>query len=101
MSMAGSYAWHPGCMRLLRPSMFPAGACLAPGSAEGRAPAALRGAVACLWARVVPDDGGDHPSLVLPDACSDLIWEQGVGAYGAGPDTGPVRTQTEPGPVRG
>jgi AraC-like DNA-binding protein len=29
---------------------------------------------------------------VLPDACSDLIWEQGRGAYVAGPDTGPVRT---------
>jgi AraC-like DNA-binding protein len=54
--------------------------------------------VACLWARFVPD-GGDDPSLVLPDACSDLIWEQGVGAYVAGPDTGPVRTKTSPGTV--
>jgi AraC-like DNA-binding protein len=47
---------------------------------------------------VVPDDG-DHPGLVLPDACSDLIWEQGVGAYMAGPDTGPVATVTRPGTV--
>jgi AraC-like DNA-binding protein len=54
--------------------------------------------VACLWARVVPD-GGEHTGLVLPDACSDLIWEQGVGAYAAGPDTGPVRTETRPGTV--
>jgi AraC-like DNA-binding protein len=28
--------------------------------------------------------------LVLPDGCSDLIWEQAVGGYLAGPDTGPV-----------
>jgi AraC-like DNA-binding protein len=76
----------------------PPGAWLAPGYAEWQAPAALRGAVACLWARAVPD-GADHESLVLPDACSDLIWEQGVGAYVAGPDTGPVRTKTKPGTV--
>jgi AraC-like DNA-binding protein len=54
--------------------------------------------VACLWASVVPDDG-DSRGLVLPDACSDLIWEQGVGAYVAGPDTGPVATVTRPGTV--
>jgi AraC-like DNA-binding protein len=47
---------------------------------------------------VVPD-GADHESLVLPDACSDLIWEQGIGAYVAGPDTGPVRTETKAGTV--
>ncbi|MGH3249826.1 MAG: helix-turn-helix domain-containing protein, partial [Trebonia sp.] len=44
-------------------------------------------------------DGDDHPVLVLPDACSDLIWEEGIGAYVAGPDTGPVRTVTRPGAV--
>jgi AraC-like DNA-binding protein len=55
--------------------------------------------VACLWARVVPDGDHGHPSLVLPDACSDLIWEQGAGAYVAGPDTGPVRTETRAGTV--
>jgi len=60
--------------------------------------------VACLWARVVPDGDehtglSEHTGLVLPDACSDLIWEQGVGAYAAGPDTGPVRTETRPGTV--
>ncbi len=36
---------------------------------------------------------------MLPDACSDLIWEQGVGAYIAGPDTGPFRPASTPGPV--
>jgi AraC-like DNA-binding protein len=55
--------------------------------------------VACLWARVVPDGDGHHQGLVIPDACSDLIWEQGVGAYVAGPDTGPVCTETGPGTV--
>jgi AraC-like DNA-binding protein len=80
----------------------PPGAWLAPGYAEWQAPAVLRGPVACLWARVVPasdDQPDDHLSLVLPDACSDLIWEQGVGAYVAGPDTGPVSTRTRPGTV--
>ena len=85
----------------MRPSpanWVPPGAWLAPGYAEWRPPAALRGPVACLWARVVPDGGGPS-GLVIPDACSDLIWERGIGAYVAGPDTGPVRTQTRPGTV--
>jgi AraC-like DNA-binding protein len=75
----------------------PAGAWLAPGYAEWAPPAALRGAVACLWA-VVPDDA-DRAGLILPDACSDLIWEQGIGGSVAGPDTGPVRTVTKAGSV--
>jgi AraC-like DNA-binding protein len=76
----------------------PPGAWIAPGYAEWQAPAALRGPVACLWARVVPD-GDDRPGLVIPDACSDLIWEQGAGAYVAGPDTGPVCPEIRPGTV--
>ena len=32
--------------------------------------------------------GGSAP--ILPDACSDLIWQAGRGAFVAGPDTGPV-----------
>jgi AraC-like DNA-binding protein len=86
-------------MRQSPASWVPPGAWLAPGYAEWQAPAALRGPVACLWARVVPDGDHAHPSLVLPDACSDLIWEQGAGAYVAGPDTGPVRTETRAGTV--
>jgi AraC-like DNA-binding protein len=85
-------------MRRSSASWVPPGAWLAPGYAEWQAPAALRGPVACLWARFVPD-GDAHPGLVLPDACSDLIWEQGVGAYVAGPDTGPAGTETRPGTV--
>jgi AraC-like DNA-binding protein len=76
----------------------PSGAWLVPGYAEWPAPPPLRGTVACLWASVIPCDG-DRETLVLPDACSDLIWEQGVGAYLAGPDTGPVRTLTAAGTV--
>jgi AraC-like DNA-binding protein len=77
----------------------PRGAWLAPGYAEWPAPPPLRGAVACLWAGVVPDGGGVREGLVLPDACSDLVWEQGVGCYVAGPDTGPAPTVTEAGTV--
>jgi AraC-like DNA-binding protein len=76
----------------------PPGAWLAAGYAEWQPPAALRGLVACLWARVVPAEGSGD-SLVLPDACSDLIWEQGSGAYVAGPDTGPVLTRLRAGAV--
>jgi AraC-like DNA-binding protein len=91
-------------MRQSSANWVPPDAWLAPGYAEWRPPAALRGPVACLWARVVPDRDDhagldDHTGLVLPDACSDLIWEQGIGAYVAGPDTGPVRTETRPGTV--
>lgn len=75
----------------------PPGAWLAAGYAEWQPPAELRGTVACLWARVVGGEGGG--SLVLPDGCSDLIWEQGAGAYVAGPDTGPALVPTRAGMV--
>jgi AraC-like DNA-binding protein len=86
-------------MRSSPANWVPPGAWLAPGYAEWQAPAALRDPVACLWARVVPDGGSLSSNLVLPDACSDLIWEEGIGAYVAGPDTGPVRTPARPGAV--
>ncbi|HEY6788981.1 MAG TPA: helix-turn-helix domain-containing protein [Trebonia sp.] len=76
----------------------PDGAWLAPGYAEWAPPTALRGMIACLWAGIAPEDTS-RDSLVLPDACSDLIWEQGAGSYVAGPDTGPVRILTPPGTV--
>jgi AraC-like DNA-binding protein len=72
---------------------------LPPGYTEWAAPAGLRSAIACLWAQVTPEGGQDREGLVLPDACSDLIWEQGRGAWVAGPDTGPVRTVMKPGTV--
>ena len=85
-------------MRPSPASWVPPGAWLTPGYAEWQPPAALRGPVACLWASFAPDgDWGD--GLVLPDGCSDLIWDQGAGGYVAGPDTGPVRTRTAAGTV--
>lgn len=86
-------------MRRLTADWVPDGSWLAPGYAEWTPPAALRGTVACLWARIVPDDVPAGEGLVLPDACSDLVWEQGAGAYVAGPDTGPVRAEVRPGGV--
>ena len=86
-----------GLLTVRRPEWVPAGAWLAPGYAEWPAPGALRELVACLWASV--DTGGSRTSLVLPDGCSDLIWEQGTGGYLAGPDTGPVAVTTAPGVV--
>ena len=71
---------------------------LPPGYAEWPAPAALRDAVACLWAQVTTE-GADRTGLVLPDGCADLIWEQGRGAFVAGPDTGPAPTTMAAGTV--
>ena len=48
--------------------------------------------LACLWTRT----GGDD-TAVLPDACSDLVWQAGRGAFVAGPDTGPVAVASRPG----
>jgi AraC-like DNA-binding protein len=68
------------------------------GYTEWAAPAALRDGVACLWAQVTTP-GADRVGLVLPDGCTDLIWEQGRGAFVAGPDTGPVPTTITAGTV--
>ena len=51
--------------------------------------------LACLWMRVVDD----APAQVLPDACSDLIWQAGRGAFVAGPDTGPAPVSSARGSV--
>ena len=91
----------------MRPSSadwVPPGAWLAPGYAEWAPPPALRAAVACLWTSLTTGPAADasqegQAGLVLPDGCSDLIWEQGVGCYIAGPDTGPARPMTKAGTV--
>lgn len=70
----------------------------APGYREWAPPDVLNSALVCLWMRVVPPEGA-APTLVLPDACIDLIWQQGRGAYVAGPDTGPVPTPLPPGTI--
>jgi hypothetical protein len=69
-----------------------------PGYREVTPPAALAGAVSCLWVGVTPADGAP-PTRVLPDACVDLIWQRGSGVFLAGPDTGPVIMPMPPGTV--
>jgi len=69
---------------------------LTPGYRELPPPHALRGVVASLWLRV----SGDADEVqVLPDACADLIWRQGEGAWVAGPDTRARLVDREPGDV--
>ena len=51
--------------------------------------------LACLWVRI----GGDPTTDVLPDGCSDLIWQAGRGAFVAGPDTGPSPVTAAPGTI--
>jgi hypothetical protein len=69
---------------------------LRPGYREVAPPPALAGTLACLWVRVVPA-GGAVAARVLPDACADLIWQAGRGAFVAGPDTGPNLAPLPPG----
>jgi AraC-like DNA-binding protein len=69
-----------------------------PGYRELAPPPALAGVLDCLWVRVAPPQGA-APVLVLPDACADLIWQSGRGAFVAGPDTAAVLAHTEPGMV--
>ncbi len=51
--------------------------------------------VSCLWTSV----SSGAPMVVLPDACIDLIWRRGAGAFIAGPDTGPWPTVQPAGTV--
>src|SRR5579863_533620 len=100
-----SATWGPA--NSVPSNWVPDGAWLAPGYAEWAPPAPLAGLVACLWASVPADgaygadgaDDADRPAFVLPDGCSDLIWEQDTGGYLAGPDTGPFRSQAGPASV--
>ncbi len=69
-----------------------------PGYREQPSPAGLLPSVACLWARVVGPEA-DAVAEVLPDACVDLIWEQGHGVFVAGPDTRPAPSVSPAGTV--
>jgi AraC-like DNA-binding protein len=60
----------------------------APGYREYAPPARFRDELHSLWVSVAPAHEGMYVP-VLPDACTDLIWQSDVGAYVAGPDTGP------------
>ena len=58
---------------------------------------ALRKEIHCLWVSVIAP--GASLTRVLPDACTDLIWQSGAGAFVAGPDTGPAPDTRPPGTV--
>jgi AraC-like DNA-binding protein len=60
-----------------------------PGYREFAPPAWLRGTLSCLWTRVALPTRAQH-TLVLPHGASDLIWQSEVGAFLAGPNTGPA-----------
>src|SRR4051794_27925052 len=69
-----------------------------PGYRELAPPPALRHALDCLWVRAVaPGEAG--PLRILPDACADIVWQPGRGAWLAGPDTGPALATMTPGTV--
>jgi AraC-like DNA-binding protein len=70
----------------------------APGYREFAPDYAFRQKLHCLWVSVTPAAGGE-PAPVLPDACTDLIWQSGAGAFVAGPDTGPAPFPCAPGTV--
>jgi AraC-like DNA-binding protein len=69
-----------------------------PGYRELAPPEWLRDTLSCLWVGVTPPDRPRH-TLVLPDACVDLIWSQGEAPFLAGPDTGPAPATSAPGAV--
>ena len=69
------------------------------GYREWLPPVGLRDSVACYWVSVTPPDHGPAVASVMPDGCTDLIWQRGRDAFIAGPDTGPVPTQLQPGTV--
>ena len=67
------------------------------GYREYAPPPQLRGAIACFWTRIASSDR--EQVRVLPDACSDLIWGGGAGAWVAGPDTSAWLSTPVPGRV--
>jgi AraC-like DNA-binding protein len=72
---------------------------LIPGYREWLPPASLRHALACYWVSVLPTDTAPRQTNVLPDLCTDLIWQSDRGAFVAGPDTGPAPSVAPPGTV--
>jgi AraC-like DNA-binding protein len=69
----------------------------APGYREFAPAVPLRKEIHCLWVSVITP--GTPLTRVLPDGCTDLIWQSGTGAFVAGPDTGPVPDARPPGTV--
>jgi len=71
---------------------------LVPGYAEFAPGVAFKPAIHCLWVSVAPPREAESVE-VLPDACTDLVWQSGAGAFVAGPDTGPAPSEWRPGTV--
>ncbi len=71
----------------------------ASGYREWLPPVSLRDSVACYWVSVTPPWQGPAYASVLPDGCTDLIWQSDRGAFIAGPDTGPAPAQIPAGTV--
>jgi AraC-like DNA-binding protein len=69
---------------------------LRPGYRELVPPPELRDVVACLWVRV---HGTSDDVRVVPDACSDVVWQQGTGTTVVGPDTGAKLVTGAPGDI--
>jgi AraC-like DNA-binding protein len=69
---------------------------LSPGYRELAPPRELRDVVACLWVRV---HGTGDDVRVVPDACSDVVWQQGEGTTVVGPDTSAKLVAGAPGAV--
>ena len=69
---------------------------LTPGYRELAPPPELRDVVACLWVRV---HGTGDDVRVVPDACSDVVWQQGTGTTVVGPDTGAKLVAGVPGDI--
>lgn len=67
-----------------------------PGYRELAPPQHLRGVVECVWVRVSSAPGKVR---IVPDACTDVIWQQGIGTIIAGPDTGAKLVNRELGDV--
>ncbi len=53
-------------------------------------PPHLRDTIACFWTRRATG----ATARILPDACSDIVWREGLGTLVAGPDTGPSFAHT-------
>jgi AraC-like DNA-binding protein len=70
-----------------------------PGYREWLPDRRVRDGIACLWVSVTAPDAAPAIAAVMPDGCTDLIWQCGRGAFVAGPDTGPAPADLPPGTI--
>ncbi len=81
------------------PDVGTAASTWSPGYREWLPDRRVRDAIACLWVSVTPAAAAPSVAAVMPDGCTDLIWQRGQGAFVAGPDTGPAPTDLPPGTI--